>query len=148
MATLSLKANSDASIPSKSMDPMTMSAAQTLTGSYVATTDIWWVENFTIVEFWMGWTQGDETSMSVKVQTSYNGTTWGERPIVIDLGAGDGTGDAEPHQLVFTTANWPNDPAIAPVFVHGARYVRLMVKATGGTPTGTVQVTCMGCVGT
>lgn len=150
MATLSpLSPSSGAKVPGKSM--ASRQAAQiTLTTSWQFSD---WVPvgNFTALEIWLGWVQATETSITVVVQTSDDdGTTFGTRVISIDAGAGDGTGDATPHQLVFTRADWSltdfTDAAIAPVHCHGAKLVRVGAIKTGtGSPT--IQPRFTGAVG-
>lgn len=153
MATAgTLTPSSGAAMPGKSTTAIQIAAAQTLTTSYAAT-DWVVVGNFTSLEIWLGWTQDDETSITVCVQTSPTaaGSDFSTRTIVIDLAAGDGTGDGTPHQIVFTRADWTlsdhGDPSLSPVYCHGAVRVQLLAKKTGGSGTVTIQPTFRGSVG-
>jgi hypothetical protein len=80
------------------------------------------------------YTNGDETSLQVQVEVSDDNVTW--------FLPADGTGSSLAEVLTTTTTGQYRIHVsdIIGLFQAGERYCRVSVKATGGTPDGTVLV--------
>ena len=86
--------------------------------------------------------KGDETSMSLKIEDSIDGgTTYGQQ---VTQTASGGTTTIVPNEYLFTAASYPASQIIN-VLVTPLKgdHVKISVKATGGTPTGTVGIRVM-----
>lgn len=96
-----------------------------------------WVQaaNSGWVTFVLAWTQGDETSIEAAVDIS-NGAT--ARLPSESVAAGVIT--STPASWTFAKAAWTSLNPVVAVRV-GVGRARILVKATGGTPTGSVTVT-------
>lgn len=134
-------------------DPATIKAASTaLTTSYVAfPTDGYGVVvvNWEIVRFRLGYTNGDETSIQFYVE-GYNGATWG--PLLYKADQATAVSELTPDVYNITkatintfvgatTLTYFTTPAFD---VRGLQKIRIKIKSTGGTPTGTVVITVTG----
>ena len=111
-------------------------SATSLTSSYKDTTGWVQVSNSGWATFLIAWTQGDETSIQAAIDITSGGVTC--RYPMESPSAGVTT--SKPNAWTFAKADWTglNPPVAAKV---GVALARLLVKATGGTPTGSVTVT-------
>ena len=102
-----------------------------LTGSYVAGT-IRKVTNYGQATLYVKYTKGDETSMQVKIEFGIDETTWYQDTEYVYSGGVD-TGA----QKVITYTSTGNYRIPLQVTDN---YIKVSVKATGGTPTGKAQI--------
>lgn len=110
-----------------------------LTAAYVAAT-VTEIERAGAVGILIPWTQGDETSIEVKLEfTDEAGTVLWQEPTFSAPSSGVSTG--LPKSYTFAKASWPTGvvPCI-PISCGIPQKVKVWVKATGGTPTGTYKV--------
>lgn len=120
--------------PSLQISEHTIRASATLTGSYVAGTDIS-MDGHNYAGLIIDYTKGDETSMEVKVEISHDGgTTWFQQ-VAEEVTSGTVAVSLSERQF---TATGKYALQVYPV---RADLIRVSVKATGGTPTGTVAIT-------
>lgn len=122
--------------PTKSVH--TVRADTVLTGSYVAGTEFSTDEHNTLgilVEY----TKGDETTLEMKIESSIDGgTTYGQQ-VAESASSGTITATAAERQFTGSGNYWT---LVSPF---KADTVKISVKATGGTPTGTVAITALAC---
>lgn len=122
--------------PHTSSDPVTLRAVAAATGSYVATTNDANCLGWDYVVYHITYTKGDETTLQIKPEGSYDGTNF----IQMGYKATQGTGVSEiTADILQITGSLT--VALPPMSCRGFQKVRVSVKATGGTPTGTVGVT-------
>ena len=136
-----------------SSKPATIKAAATaLTTSYVAyPTDGYGVltQAWSGVRFRLGYTNGDETSIQFYVE-GYDGTQWG--PLLYKADQATAVSEMTPDVYNITkatintfvgatTLTYFTTPAFD---TRGFSKIRIKIKSTGGTPTGTVVVMVIG----
>lgn len=112
-------------------------ASAVLTGSYVAGTVVS-VDEHNYMGILVQYTKGDETTMELIVESSIDGgTTYGHQVAVGSPSSGVATVDDFVYQFGATDNYW--------IDVHPlkADTVKISVKATGGTPTGTCALTAI-----
>lgn len=110
-----------------------LQAATVLNSSYTVVGSVINVKGFDQLSFVLKYTKGDETTMELKVQFSDTSAfTDAYERIVTDTSA---AGVSTILENTFQRTNSSNFEL--PISVRGW-YVRLMQKATGGTPTGTL----------
>lgn len=115
----------------------TVRAVAVPTTSYVAGT-AFTVDEHNYVAFLINYTKGDETSLQVQVESSIDGgTTWGVQASEGTPSSGEIAVDDAFRTYTATGKYWL---VVSPI---KADQVRLSVKSTGGTPTGTVGVTAV-----
>lgn len=118
--------------PNKSK-PHIVRASATLTGSYVAG-NVFSCDEHNTLGVLVEYTKGDETSMELKIESSIDeGTTYGQETVEASSG---GTITVSLAEREFTASGnyWI---VISPI---KADIIKISVKATGGTPTGTAEV--------
>lgn len=112
----------------------TMASPLVLTASYVAGT-VFTMGDKNTLGIIIKYTKGDETSMQMKVEVSNDdGTTYGQE-IAENVSGGTVTVSAAERSFSATGIHAFH---IYPV---RATHVKISVKATGGTPTGTCAIT-------
>jgi hypothetical protein len=116
--------------------PFVFRVSSVLTGAYVAGA-IASLDEHNAFGLELTYVKGDETSLQVKVETSIDGgVTYGQQVAITPSG---GTSTTVPNEYSFVAASFPASQVmnilITPL---KADHVRVSVKATGGTPTGTV----------
>lgn len=92
---------------------------------------------------WVGiygeWLIGDETTVEMRVQVSYDDTNWYTAHILETPTAG--VSAAVAHVAQFTAANYTTTAFVYfDVRVRSAMFARVQYKATGGTPTGSMTL--------
>lgn len=125
---------------------ITLRAAAAPTTSYVATTDDALCLGWDEVTFGIVYVNGDETSIQIRPQ-GYDGTSW--RDLTYKAPQATAVSELTPDVVQLTKATFSTfygagataTIQLPPCNVAGCRKVRLMVKSTGGTPTGTIAVT-------
>lgn len=118
--------------------PFVFRAAAVPTTSYVAGT-IASFDEHNMAGLEITYVKGDETSITIKVETSIDGgTTYGQQAAQTTSG---GTTTIVPNEYLFTAASQPASALINLLItpVKGD-HLRVSVKSTGGTPTGTVAI--------
>lgn len=121
-------------------------AAAVGTTSYVATTNDVDTNGWEFVVFSIIYTNGDETSYELKAQ-GYDGTTWQDLAFKATQSSTVSAISPDVVQLVKATfsaaygASTLGNIALPPVSCLGFQKVRMVLKSTGGTPTGTIGVT-------
>lgn len=129
----------------KTAAPAVGRALLVLTSSYVATSHVnatW----FRTVGVWVKYVKGDETTVEVQVDLSDDGgTTW--IPWVDTAAPSSGKSAVTQRTWQLTPANFAatdwvelRDLNNAPLYVGAATALRARAKATGGTPTGTLEI--------
>lgn len=132
--------------PRTATSQLALRTAAAPTTSYVATTNVVSVVGYEFIVFSIIYTNGDETSVELKPQL-YDGTTWQDcgyidaqaslvsalSPNVLQLVKAD-------FSTTYGAATLAN-VACPPVLCLGFQQARMVVKSTGGTPTGTLGVT-------
>lgn len=114
----------------------TVRASATLTGSYVAGT-VFSVDEHNFLGINVVYTNGDETSMELKVEVSNDGgSTYFQR--IVSSTSGGTTTNTLNEQEFTATGNY----ALTVHPIQG-QLVKISVKATGGTPTGTAAITAV-----
>lgn len=117
-------------------DNATTGSPVALSASYQDASGWVQVANSGWITFLLNWTKGDETSIQAAIDLSAGGVT--VRLPCENWSAGTST--SVPAVWSFAAASWPSlNPAVSARV--GAPLARLLVKATGGTPTGTVTAT-------
>lgn len=114
----------------------TVRASAVLTAAYVAGT-VFSSDEHNTLGVLVDYTKGDETSLEVKIESSIDGgTTYAQQITETATGGSIAVALAE-RTFTATGKYW--------VVVHPfkADTVKISVKATGGTPTGTVAITAM-----
>lgn len=111
-------------------DSSTIRASAVLTSSYVAATDID-CQNASQVYIYLNYTKGDETSCEVKVEYSYDDTTYFQETAVTTGATAALT--ISTYQMTATGKFVLQIPIMA-------RWLRISVKASAGTPTGTLAI--------
>jgi len=121
------------------------------TTSYVATTNDVDTNGWEFVIFSIAYTEGDETSYELKAQ-GYDGTAWSDLAFKATQATAVSAISPDTVQLVAATfataygAGTLGTVALPPVSCLGFQKVRMVLKSTGGTPTGTIGVTATaGC---
>lgn len=116
----------------------TVRSSSTLTSSYVAGT-VFSSDEHNTLGILVQYTKGDETSMQMKVESSIDGgTTYGQQ--TVEAAAG---GTITPSLAERTFSASGNYWVLISPFK--ADTVKISVKATDGTPTGTCALTAMTC---
>ena len=118
----------------------TLRAVAAPTASYVATTNDVSTVGWEFVVFQFTYTKGDETTLQIKPE-GYTGTNW----IALGYKATQATAVSE-LSLDIIQLTGTQTVASPPMSCLGFQKVRCSVKATGGTPTGTIGVTATGAV--
>lgn len=119
---------------SKSVHTVRASAA--VTGSYVAGT-VFGMDRQNYLGVLIQYTNGDETSLEVKIETSVDGgITYGQQTAESASG-GTVAVDLAERQFDASGNYWV---IVSPLICDR---VRISVKATGGTPTGTCAITAV-----
>jgi len=148
MATVTPLARSQANAAYKSDGTVNLCTAQTLTTSFVTTTNIADVGNWVSIRAYITWTQDDSTGMTIIPQLSPDGSTWYTVPKFDANGAGTqdllGFADASWGALA---ANGENDAAVGPIMVGDARYFRFLVRKDSGTNAETITIDIAGGLG-
>lgn len=113
--------------------PFIVRASAVLTGSYVAGT-VFSMSNHNAIGLEVSYTKGDETSTQLKIEVSNDGgTTYAQSATettsggTITMALGERSFSATG---VYSVLTYPVR----------ARLVKVSVKATGGTPTGTIAI--------
>lgn len=125
---------------------VSLRAAAAGTTSYVATTNDVDTSGWDFVVFSVIYTNGDETSYELKAQ-GYDGTTWQDLAFKATQGSAVSALSPDVLQIVkatFSTAYGAAtiaNIALPPVSCLGFQKLRMVLKSTGGTPTGTIGVT-------
>lgn len=147
MATLNFTVSNEGG-PRTVSGLVTLRAAAAPTTTYAATTDdvnsIGWDE----VAFGISYVNGDETSIQIRPQ-GYDGTSW--RDLTYKAPQGTGVSELTPDVIQLTKATYSTFYGagatatinLPPCNIAGCHKVRVMVKSTGGTPTGTIAVTAV-----
>ena len=122
----------------------TLQTATTLASTYTATTNHVLAKGYSEVVFKFVYTKGDETTLQIRPEgSSDGGTTW--YPLAYKApqatGVSELTADIMQITGTLTVASPPMDRL-------GHALVRCSVKATGGTPTGTLAVYASASVST
>ena len=115
------------------------------TTSYVATTNDADCVGWEIVKFGIDYINGDETSIQLVAQ-GYDGTTW--RDLAYKATQGSAVSELTSDVIQLTKATFSTrygagtvGNIMTPSFdCLGMQKVRMIVKSTGGTPTGTIAV--------
>jgi hypothetical protein len=115
------------------------------TTSYVATTNDAACVGWEIVKFGIDYINGDETSIQLKAQ-GYDGAGW--RDLAYKATQATAVSEVTPDVLQLTKATFSTaygagqaGAIMTPSFdCLGMQKVRMVVKSTGGTPTGTIAV--------
>lgn len=118
--------------------PFVFRTAAVPTTSYVAGT-IASFDEHNAVGLEVTYVKGDETSITIKIESSMDGgVTYGQQPAQTTTG---GTTTVVPNEYLFTAASFPASQIINILItpVKGD-HLRVSVKSTGGTPTGTVGI--------
>lgn len=111
-------------------------ASSVLTGSYVAGTTITSDEH-NYLAILVEYTKGDETSMELKLESSLDaGTTFGQQ-VAESTSGGTVTPSLAARTFTATGNYWITVNPIK------ADQIKLSVKATGGSPTGTCKLTAI-----
>ena len=127
-------------------DHLVLRAAAVGTTSYVATTNVVNVGGWEYVIVGIDYTNGDETSYQL-VPQGYDGTTW--RDTGFKATQGSAVSEITSDVLNITKATWSTrygagaagNLALPPISVIGFQQFRVLVKSTGGSPTGTIGIT-------
>ena len=145
MATVTLDPNAatDGVSVRKVSGAKSLKSTTTLTASYVATDEVVTWE-YELLKFVLTYVKGDETTVEILLESSDDGgTTW--RKLCVAETPSSGVSALVPHVLQLTPADWSaTDYPSFDVDVRAASRVRVKVKATGGTPTGTYAVSVVG----
>jgi hypothetical protein len=108
-------------------------SAKALTGSYVEAGRVG-LDTQNFVGYTIRYTKGDETSLQMKIETSVDGgTTWDQQTTEIATGGSIAVTLAE--RTYTGSGNYAG--IVSPI---KADVIRFSVKATAGTPTGTVTI--------
>lgn len=143
MTALNASINPGPGGPFVTAETLLLTQAAVLTTGYTASDSVRCVGwDYSIFRF--PYTVGDETSMTVDVQ----GTTQGDKDdtsaVWSSLGykavQSSGVSELTKDPLKITAANYSGADGIytPPYVVRGLHRVRVRIKATGGTPTGTI----------
>ena len=119
--------------------PHPIKATTTLTGSYVAGTVVS-IDEQNAIGLDIIYTKGDETSVEIKVESSDDaGTTFYQQ---ITQSTSGGTITIVPAIYQITAASYPSGASNITYIVTPIKgdTVKVSVKATGGTPTGTYKI--------
>jgi hypothetical protein len=117
-------------------------AVAVLTSSYVATTNAVNAKGWPYVTFKIVYTKGDETTAQMKIEgSSDGGTTW--FPIANKATQAAGVAEVSVDVLQLTGTQ---SVALPTINRAGHALLRMSVKATGGTPTGTMGVYASGSI--
>ena len=109
-------------------------ASSTLTSSYVAGIDFS-AEDANHLNIVVDYTNGDETTIEVQVESSNDGGTTFARQVSESVSSGTVTVSLSERQFAATGVYSLEIDKVR------AKILRISVKATGGTPTGTAAVT-------
>ena len=118
--------------PNKST-PHDVRTSAVLTGSYVAGT-VFSSDEHNALGIMVSYTKGDETSLDMKIEASIDGGTTYAQQTVEAASGGTITPSPAIRQFTATGNYWV---VISPI---KAQLIKISVKATGGTPTGTVGI--------
>jgi len=117
---------------------VTLRASAVLTSAYVVSTNDVNVQGWEVARLGLDYNDGDETTADIYVE-GYDGTGW---RILTRI---DTSGVVTKDVITLAPANYTDagDSIVLPRFdVTGLQKIRTQQKATGGTPTGTLAVTC------
>ena len=106
-----------------------------LTGAYVAATEFSMAQD-NFLSILVDFTKGDETTLEMKIEASPDGTTFGRQVGEATTG---GTTTVTLNERAFGATGIYS----VEVYPIRAKTVKVSVKATGGTPTGTVALTAV-----
>lgn len=106
-------------------------AASALTSSYVAYTALNTGESNQL-NLYITYVKGDETSLDIKVEVSPDQAAWFQLP----------TESADSGVITVTAATWKFTASVTTVIQIPCTFnhAKISVKATGGTPTGTLAL--------
>ena len=127
-------------------DQLVLRTAAAPTTSYVATTNTCNTIGWEYVLFSIAYTNGDETSIQIVAQL-YDGTTWQDTSFKATQGSAVSEVTSDVLQLTKATystrygAGTVGNIALPAISCLGFQQARLLIKSTGGTPTGTIGVT-------
>ena len=130
---------------------LVLRAAAAPTTSYVATTNTVNTIGWEYVHFALAYTNGDETSIQIVPQL-YDGTTWHDASFKATQATAVSEVTSDVLNLTKATmstrygAGTLGNFVLPPVSCIGFQQARLVVKSTGGTPTGTIGVTVTGSI--
>lgn len=125
-------------LPNKSQ-PHVIKGTTTLTSSYVAGTVVS-VDEANFIGIMIVYTKGDETSVQIKVESSNDaGATFNQQ---VTQSTSGGTVTIVPAVYQITAASYPSGASDITYIINPikADQIKISVKATGGTPTGTYKV--------
>ena len=137
--------------PNTATESLEIRAVAVLTDTYVYTSAVR-VLGIEFLNLILSYVKGDETSVQIIGQTgvmsddSVEGTTW-KSFWITQAPSSAGVSEVVQHVLQLTAANFAaDDSGEIPINVQAKQCVRFGVKATGGTPTGTLGIDCTGSV--
>lgn len=120
-------------LQSRQISVHTLRASAVLTGAYVAST-VFSVDQDNFLSIIVSYTKGDENSMEMKIEGSPDGTLYARQAAESTTG---GTTTVSLDERKFSATGI----YAIEVYPVRAKTVKVSLKATGGTPTGTCALT-------
>ena len=120
-------------LQSRQLSTHTVRSSATLTASYVAGT-VFTMDQDNYLTLIVDYTKGDETSMQLKIEASFDNSTYAQQ--VAESTSGGTITVSLAERSFSATGKYAIE--VQPT---RAKFIKVSVKATGGTPTGTAAIT-------